>query len=81
MAPTLIHGAGLAVCWGLGALAARMYEREAYTIVVGGDVGTTTTAADEDDDDVGPKAAAAMMAGYAPILVGLAKAGAFAVGA
>ena len=32
MAPTLIHGAGLAVCWLDGALAARMYEREAFTV-------------------------------------------------
>jgi hypothetical protein len=28
----LIHGAGLAVCWGAGALAARMYEKEAFTL-------------------------------------------------
>lgn len=32
LAPALIHGAGLAVCWGAGALAARMYEKEAYTL-------------------------------------------------
>lgn len=32
LAPTLIHGAGLAVCWGAGALAARMYERGAFTV-------------------------------------------------
>ncbi|KAL7466789.1 hypothetical protein ACHAXS_007069 [Conticribra weissflogii] len=30
LAPTLIHGAGLAVCWLAGALAGRMYEREAF---------------------------------------------------
>jgi hypothetical protein len=29
MAPTLIHGAGMACCWLLGALAARAYERKA----------------------------------------------------
>jgi hypothetical protein len=32
LAPTLIHGAGLAVCWLAGALAARMYEREAFEL-------------------------------------------------
>eukprot|EP00584_Thalassiosira_punctigera_P000966 CAMPEP_0172538544 /NCGR_PEP_ID=MMETSP1067-20121228/9915_1 /TAXON_ID=265564 ORGANISM="Thalassiosira punctigera, Strain Tpunct2005C2" /NCGR_SAMPLE_ID=MMETSP1067 /ASSEMBLY_ACC=CAM_ASM_000444 /LENGTH=319 /DNA_ID=CAMNT_0013324061 /DNA_START=116 /DNA_END=1075 /DNA_ORIENTATION=- len=32
LAPTLIHGAGLAVCWIAGALAARMYERESFTV-------------------------------------------------
>jgi len=30
LAPTLIHGAGLACCWLLGCLAARGFEREAY---------------------------------------------------
>ena len=29
VAPTLIHGASLAICWVLGALAARAYERDA----------------------------------------------------
>eukprot|EP00581_Thalassiosira_minuscula_P020167 CAMPEP_0183721338 /NCGR_PEP_ID=MMETSP0737-20130205/13645_1 /TAXON_ID=385413 /ORGANISM="Thalassiosira miniscula, Strain CCMP1093" /LENGTH=202 /DNA_ID=CAMNT_0025951327 /DNA_START=362 /DNA_END=970 /DNA_ORIENTATION=+ len=32
LAPTLIHGAGLAVCWLAGALAARMFERDAFTV-------------------------------------------------
>ena len=32
LAPTLIHGAGLAVCWLAGALAARSFEREAFTV-------------------------------------------------
>mmetsp|Transcript_21619 Transcript_21619/g.38721 ORF Transcript_21619/g.38721 Transcript_21619/m.38721 type:complete len:314 (+) Transcript_21619:159-1100(+) len=32
LAPTLIHGAGLAVCWLAGALAAKMYERDAFTV-------------------------------------------------
>ena len=32
LAPTLIHGAGLAVCWLSGALAGRMFEREAFTL-------------------------------------------------
>lgn len=30
--PTLIHGAGLAVCWTLGALAGRAYESDAFNI-------------------------------------------------
>lgn len=32
MAPTLIHGAGLAVCWIAGALAAQMYEKDAFIL-------------------------------------------------
>lgn len=32
LAPTLVHGAGLAVCWLAGALAAKMFEREAFTL-------------------------------------------------
>ena len=32
MAPTLVHGAGLAVCWLAGALAAKMFEKEAFTL-------------------------------------------------
>ena len=32
LAPALIHGAGLAVCWLAGALAARSWEREAFTV-------------------------------------------------
>jgi hypothetical protein len=31
LAPTLIHGAGLACCWLLGCLAAKAYEKEAFT--------------------------------------------------
>ncbi|CAJ1951808.1 unnamed protein product [Cylindrotheca closterium] len=36
LAPTLIHGAGLACCWILGALASKGYERKAFA----GDAGT-----------------------------------------
>jgi hypothetical protein len=36
VAPTLIHGAGLASCWIAGALAAKAYEREAFDISVNG---------------------------------------------
>ena len=32
LAPALIHGAGLAVCWLAGALAARSWKREAFTV-------------------------------------------------
>ena len=32
LAPVLIHGAGLAVCWLAGALAARFYEEESFTL-------------------------------------------------
>jgi hypothetical protein len=32
LAPTLIHGAALATCWLLGALAARAYERPAFAV-------------------------------------------------
>ena len=32
LAPALIHGAGLAVCWLLGALAAKSFEQEAFTL-------------------------------------------------
>jgi hypothetical protein len=32
LAPTLIHGAGLAVCWLAGALAARFYEKESFIL-------------------------------------------------
>jgi hypothetical protein len=32
LAPTLIHGAALATCWLVGALAARAYEREAIAV-------------------------------------------------
>jgi hypothetical protein len=32
LAPVLIHGAGLAVCWLAGALAAKFYEEESFTL-------------------------------------------------
>ncbi len=32
LAPTLVHGAGLAICWLAGALAAKMFEKEAFTL-------------------------------------------------
>ncbi|CAB9509995.1 expressed unknown protein [Seminavis robusta] len=36
LAPTLVHGAGLACCWMLGALMARAYEEEAIDPTIGG---------------------------------------------
>lgn len=38
LAPTLIHGAGLAVCWGLGALASQFYERQSFTVKESGNI-------------------------------------------
>ena len=40
VAPTLIHGAGLAVCWALGALAAKGYDSDAFNISGGRGYGT-----------------------------------------
>lgn len=41
LAPTLIHGAGLASCWLLGALASQAYERKAFDPTLeGGGYGT-----------------------------------------
>jgi hypothetical protein len=36
LAPTLIHGAGLAFCWLMGALAAQVYQKEAFDPTVNG---------------------------------------------
>lgn len=40
VAPTLIHGAGLATCWLLGALASKAYESDAFNISEGRGYGT-----------------------------------------
>jgi hypothetical protein len=34
LVPTLVHGAGLAVCWFLGALASKSYESDAFNVQV-----------------------------------------------
>jgi hypothetical protein len=80
LAPALIHGAGLAVCWGLGALAARLYEREAFALSPpppppskeeeekGGRTGTSSSSSSP------------FLGGYAHVLAGLVRAGAFAAG-
>jgi hypothetical protein len=43
VAPTLIHGAGLAFCWVLGALAAKGFESDAFNISGGRGYGTVVT--------------------------------------
>uniref|UniRef100_A0A7S3V489 Uncharacterized protein n=1 Tax=Chaetoceros debilis TaxID=122233 RepID=A0A7S3V489_9STRA len=40
LAPALIHGAGLAACWTLGALAARAYDSDAFNVSGGRGYGT-----------------------------------------
>jgi len=42
LAPSLIHGAGLAVCWIAGALAARGFESDAFDVGVAGEKGYGT---------------------------------------
>jgi len=64
LAPALIHGAGLAVCWLTGALAAKMYERDAFTVKEGNE-------GDSVLDFIGR---------YDTIIIKLVKAGAFASG-
>jgi len=39
VAPTLIHGAGLACCWILGALAAKLYQSDAFDVTQPGSYG------------------------------------------
>jgi hypothetical protein len=43
VAPTLIHGAGLAVCWIAGALAARGFESDSFNVSGGRGYGTVAT--------------------------------------
>jgi hypothetical protein len=43
VAPTLIHGAGLAVCWIAGALAARGFESDSFNVSGGRGYGTVVT--------------------------------------
>ena len=67
----------MAVCWGLGALAARLYEREAFALSPppppskeekGGRTGTSSSSSSP------------FLGGYAHVLAGLVRAGAFAAG-
>ena len=43
VAPTLIHGAGLAACWIAGALAAKAYDSDAFNVSGGRGYGTVIT--------------------------------------
>jgi len=72
LAPALIHGAGLAVCWGLGALAARLYEREAFAL--------SPPPPPPSKEEKGGRTGTPCVGGYAHVLVGLVRAGAFAAG-
>ena len=66
LAPALIHGAGLAVCWGAGALAARMYEKDAFTL-------NNKGSSNDNNNNI-------IIGEYAPILSRLVQAGAFSIG-
>eukprot|EP00986_Skeletonema_menzelii_P007416 scaffold2916_cov190-Skeletonema_menzelii.AAC.2 len=71
LAPTLIHGAGLAVCWLAGALAAKSFERDAFTL-------TNNNYDDENSGNnlsIGEK-----IRQYDTVLLRLFQAGAFACG-
>ncbi len=71
LAPTLIHGAGLAVCWLAGALAAKSFERDAFTL-------TNNNYDDESNGSslsIGEK-----VKQYDTVLLRLFQAGAFACG-
>lgn len=79
LAPTLIHGAGLAVCWLAGALAARSFERDAFTL---SSVGSNNDNNNNEDYDAG---AGKLSIGdtirqYDTVLIRLFQAGAFASG-
>lgn len=69
LAPTLIHGAGLAVCWLAGALAARGFERDAFTLKGGQDGARKQSSSLLD-----------VIGRYDTILIRLVQAGAFASG-
>eukprot|EP00985_Skeletonema_marinoi_P020730 scaffold12394_cov108-Skeletonema_marinoi.AAC.2 len=71
LAPTLIHGAGLAVCWLAGALAAKSFERDAFTL----------TNNNYDDENGGSRLSIGeKIKQYDTVLLRLFQAGAFACG-
>jgi len=80
LAPTLVHGAGLAVCWLAGALAARMFEREAFTLQ------STSSTTKESESNYTKKSSDVIdstiniIRSYQPILTRLIQAGAFSSG-
>ena len=73
LAPTLIHGAGLAVCWIAGALAARMYEKEAFLL----NDGVENNQLEGGQGSAGPLGS---LGQYQTLLLRLVQAGAFATG-
>ena len=78
LAPTLIHGAGLAVCWLAGALAARSFERDAFTL---SSVDNNNSKEDYDyDDGAGKLSIGDTIKQYDTVLIRLFQAGAFASG-
>jgi len=72
LAPTLIHGAGLAVCWLAGALAAKSFERDAFSLLL--------PTEDDDDYDGGKLSIGDTIRQYDTVLIRLFQAGAFASG-
>jgi hypothetical protein len=78
LAPTLIHGAGLAVCWLAGALAAKSFERDAFTL---SSVDNNNNNEDYDEyNDGGKLSIGDTIRQYDTVLIRLFQAGAFAVG-
>mmetsp|Transcript_27248 Transcript_27248/g.31155 ORF Transcript_27248/g.31155 Transcript_27248/m.31155 type:complete len:307 (-) Transcript_27248:125-1045(-) len=68
VAPTLLHGAGLTLCWILGSLAARGYEVRAYDLNYDADQGQ------------GKGQGQGQGQGYIPIIFKIIQAGSFATG-
>lgn len=71
LAPTLIHGAGLAVCWLAGALAAKSFERDAFTL---------TNTYDDENNNGNSLSIGERIKQYDTVLLRLFQAGAFACG-
>jgi hypothetical protein len=64
LTPVLIHGAGLAVCWIMGALAANMYEGRSYAPSSASSMSSSTS----------------FLERYSSVLGGIIRAGSFAIG-
>jgi hypothetical protein len=81
LAPTLIHGAGLAVCWLAGALAAKSFERDAFTLSsVGSNSENNNDNEDYDYNGGGKLSIGDTIRQYDTVLIRLFQAGAFASG-
>lgn len=74
LAPTLIHGAGLAVCWLAGALAAKSFERDAFTLT------NTNNTYDDENNNGNSLSIGERIKQYDTVLLRLFQAGAFACG-